>query len=295
MRRAKAALKRGAGAAGDVALAGARRLHRRHYNGLDYPPPAADVPRYTFAHPHTALRALLAAQHFRYLETLQSIRTYDEPLYAVPLTAADPREPSLVNDFLPGLDSAAIYAFIRERRPVRYVEIGSGNSTKFAARARTDGALATMLTSIDPHPRTEIDGLCDTVLRSPLERAPLEVFAQMQAGDVLFFDGSHSVFMGSDVTVFFLEVLPILAPGVLVGLHDIYLPYDYPQAPAERHYTEQYMLAAHLLAAPEVRVVLPAHYVMQVPALRSVVDGMWDRPGLREVARHGVAFWMQSV
>lgn len=173
--------------------------------------------------------------------------------------------------------------------------MGSGNSTKFAARAKADGALATTITSIDPHPRTEIDALCDTVLRIGLEHAPAEVFSVLRAGDVVFFDGSHSVFMGNDVAVFLLEVLPALAPGVLVGIHDVYLPFDYPAAYAKLHYTEQYVLAAYLLAEPAVEIVLPAQYVMTVPALRAVVDGMWQRPELEQIAHHGVAFWMQTT
>ncbi|MDX6718122.1 MAG: hypothetical protein QOJ63_376 [Solirubrobacteraceae bacterium] len=275
-------------------LRGAEKLHRRHYVGLDYPPGSGE-PRYTQAHPHPALHAALARHDARYLHALERIRSYDEALCGLELRARDALGPSLINDYLPGLDSAAIYAFIRDRSPARYVEVGSGNSTKFAARAKADAALATTITSIDPRPRTEIDALCDSVLRMPLEDANSDVFSVLEAGDVVFFDGSHSVFMGNDVAVFLLEVLPALAPGVLVGIHDVYLPFDYPQPYADLHYTEQYVLAAYLLAEPPVEIVLPAQYVLTVPSLRAVVDGMWDRPGLGEVAHHGVAFWMQTA
>ncbi len=272
----------------------ATRLYSRHYVGLDYPPNHGNEPRWTAAKPHRALCALLGDGEDRYVQALGLIRAHDGDLCSFPVRATDPREPSLINDYLPGLDTAAIYTFIRERKPAHYVEVGSGNSTKVAARAKRDGDLATLITSIDPYPRDEIDVLCDTVIRRPLEQAALERFSGLEAGDVVFFDGSHSVFMGNDVTVFFLEVLPALPAGVLVGIHDIYLPFDYPEPFAGRYYTEQYMLAAYLLGRPAVEVVLPAHYAMGTPALADVVAGMWDRPGLGDVQRHGVAFWLET-
>ena len=64
--------------------------------------------------------------------------------------------------------------------------------------------------------------------------------------------------MNSDATVFFLEILPRLPGGVLVGIHDVFLPYDYPRDYADRYYSEQYLLAAHLIAGnPALEPVLP--------------------------------------
>ncbi len=78
----------------------------------------------------------------------------------------------------------------------------------------------------------------------------------------MFVDGSHRVFTGSDATVFVLDLLPALAPGVLVGVHDVYLPDDYPPEVANRHYSEQYLLAALLLGQPAwLGLVLAAHFV----------------------------------
>ena len=229
---------------------------------------------------------MLASGEETYQAALETIAGYRDSFAAIPLHAEDPREPSWDNEWLPPLDSAALYSFTRSRSPALYVEVGSGNSTKFAARARIDGALETTIVSIDPDPRAEVDELCDRVLRMPLESADPAVFGELAEDDVLFVDGSHRTFMNSDATVFFLEVLPRLAEGVLVGVHDVFLPFDYPQEFADRYYSEQYLLAAYLLAGtPRLETVLPAYYAsrrMSPPPLKQGLEP------------HGHAFWFRT-
>ena len=96
------------------------------------------------------------------------------------------------------------------------------------------------------------------------------------------------------MTVFFLDVLPELPPGVLVGIHDIYLPFDYPPSAAAAYYSEQYLLAAYLLGGAEVSVTLPSQYVWK--RMRSDVDDLWTAmPALASVEHHGVAFWLTTI
>jgi hypothetical protein len=264
-----------------------------HYRiRLEYPTSASNSPRWD---PHPELERIIASGEATYQEALETITAFREPFAAISLHAEDPREPSWDNEWLPPLDSAALYAFIRSRSPALYMEVGSGNSTKFAARARRDGALETRIVSIDPEPRAEVDELCDRVLREPLEAADTTVFRDLADGDVLFVDGSHRTFMNSDATVFFLEVLPRLRGGVLVGVHDVFLPYDYPQEVADRYYSEQYLLAAHLLAGnPVLEPVLPAFYASRRLDLEPVADALgWARvhDGLDP---QGHAFWFRT-
>src|ERR1035438_7582905 len=136
-------------------------------------------------------------------------------------------EPCWVNKWLSGLDTFALYGFVATCNPAVYIEVGSGFSTKVVRRAIRDMGLATRLVSIAPSPRAEIDRLCDEVIRQPLEACDLSLFDRLGSGDIFFMDGSHRSFMNSDVTVFFLEILPRLQPGVLVHIHDIFLPLDY--------------------------------------------------------------------
>lgn len=220
---------------------------------------------------------------------------YAEDLSAIDRQPSEPGRPAWINGWQPGLDSAAIYCFLRSRAPRLYLEIGSGQSTSFASQAIRDGNLETKIVSIDPQPRSEIDALCDEVVRAPLETAGLDVFDRLVPGDVLFFDGSHRTFMNSDVTTFFLDVLPRVPAEVLVGVHDVYLPDDYPPDIAERYYSEQYMLAAMLLGAKgSIELVLPAHYVSRTPALAQRLDPLWTHAELGGVEQHGVAFWFVS-
>ena len=87
----------------------------------------------------------------------------------------------------------------------------------------------TKITSIDPYPRAEIDRLSQVIVRKPFESLKADqTLADLEAGDMLFIDNSHRVLPNSDATVFFLEWLPKLADGVIVQIHDIYLPWDYP-------------------------------------------------------------------
>jgi hypothetical protein len=162
----------------------------------------------------------------------------------------DAQSPGWNNGFLPGLDIVMLYAMMAKFKPATYIEIGSGNSTKVAFKAKKDLQLSSRIISIDPAPRAEIDALTDQVIRKPFEEVDLSVFSKLVAGDIVFVDNSHRMFPNSDATVFFLDVLPNLPEGVIVHVHDIYLPYDYPQFMCDRFYSEQYGLAAFLLANP---------------------------------------------
>jgi hypothetical protein len=261
---------------------------------IDYPPSVADVPRYGYGKPpHQRLVELFERDRARQLEALRTIAGFAGDLRRIELHASDPLEPSWINGWLPALDGAAIYSFIRLRAPRLFLEIGSGNSTLFADRARRDGALGSQIVSIDPQPRAEVDRVCDRVIRSPLEAVDLALLRELAAGDILYFDGSHRVFMNSDVAVFFLDILPELPAGVLVTIHDINLPNDYSPATAERYYSEQYMLAAYLLGGADVSIVLPAAHVSRGDAAH-LLDELWSYPELAGVERHGGLFWFET-
>ncbi len=118
------------------------------------------------------------------------------------------------------------------------------------------------ITSIDPEPRAGIDAICDDIVRQGLEQVDIGIFGELEPGDILFMDGSHRAFMNSDVTVFFVDVLPIIKPGVIIHIHDIGLPYDYTDDFKYWYWNEQYMLATYILAAPDrLEPILPTCYI----------------------------------
>lgn len=263
---------------------------------LDHP--VKPVPRYPYPRRgHEALNELLCASSADYAELLARFLGFREALSAIPAhPSANPHEPNWTNEWQPPLDGIALYCFLRLYKPRRYFEIGSGVSTQFVRRAVVDGGTSTVIVSVDPKPRARVDQLCDRVHRQPLEDIDLGIFDELEAGDVLFFDGTHRSFMNSDATVFFLELLPRLSAGILVGIHDIYLPFDYPDDIADRCYSEQYLLAVRLLAEGQAsHVVFPTALVaanpLTYPSLSEFKALLRDDTG---APLSGSSFWLRT-
>ena len=245
-------------------------------------------PRYA-AEPHAGLFRILNEGRERYANRLKAFARTAGDYGDVP---GDPQGvgPYWLNGFFSPLDAIALTGMIQEFRPALYVEIGSGNSTKFARRAVRLYSPKTRILSIDPEPRAEIDAICDEVIRKPLEAVDdLSVFDRLQRGDFLFVDNSHRCLMNSDVTVTFLDVLPRLRPGVIVHIHDIFLPWDYPQQWVERYYSEQYLLACYLLAGQRLRVELPNMFICRDKDLTPLLEPFW--PHVASPQRDGGSFW----
>lgn len=179
------------------------------------------------------------------------------------------------NTYYAGPDMASLYLLIRHLKPGKVVEIGCGSSTRITRQAIRDGGLATQIIAIDPYPRNDIAPFVDRFEQTRLEElADYSIFESLEAGDVLFVDSSHEVRVGNDVARIFCDIIPRLKPGVVLHFHDIFLPFDYPPADAERtpEWGEQYVLHAWLqnsgatilwpgrylqLCRPDVRAALP--------------------------------------
>lgn len=246
------------------------------------------------AHPH--LEFVVNANRDEYVKWLHTFAKYKTQLQSIQKMDAvqDANQPGWNNGFLPGLDIMALYVLLAELKPKRYVEIGSGNSTKVAHKAKKDLGLDMQIVSIDPFPRAEIDHLADQVIRTPFENLDNTFLKDLDENDVLFVDNSHRVFPNSDATVFFMEVLPELKKGVVVHIHDIYIPYDYPQFMCDRFYSEQYVLAAFLLANPHhYSTILPNYFISEDEELSHIIENMWNHPNLEDVERHGGSYWLR--
>jgi Methyltransferase domain len=164
------------------------------------------------------------------------------------------------------VDAETLYAMLRHLKPARLHELGSGASTHvihLAALANAEGGSPLEHTVFDPYPYTASPmGPVPGVSTHPIRTEDLDPvrFAALHAGDVLFVDTTHTVRTGGDVTHIFLEILPRLAPGVLIHIHDIFLPYEYPREwVVDRGYAwaEQYLLQAFLAFNHDFEVALP--------------------------------------
>jgi hypothetical protein len=174
------------------------------------------------------------------------------------------------NDFFGAGAAFTLHCMLRLHRPKRLIEVGSGFSSAVILDTNDrflDGELA--CTFIDPHPErlTSLLRPSDrdrtTVLAKPIQEVELALFDELADGDVLFVDSSHVAKVGSDVNRLVFEVFPRLRPGVLVHLHDIYYPFEYPRAwiYEGRAWNENYLLRAFLMYNPEFAIVLFNSYL----------------------------------
>lgn len=225
--------------------------------------------------------------------TIAGIARHAENLARIPRQQDGPLRPYWENDWFPPFDGAALYGPIAETRPRRLVEVGSGHSTRFARQAVADLGLPTRIVSIDPHPHTAVAGLCDETIVRRMEDMPADFWAGLAPDDIVFIDNSHRSFPGSGVTVFFAEVMPALPPGVIYGIHDIFLPHDYPTDWNGRFYNEQYLLMTYMLGGGgRDQVLLPVNWAAAQPQLHGLLSPLWNHAALfGQAGTGGGAYW----
>lgn len=180
----------------------------------------------------------------------------------------DPREYFYRNDQYPLLDAEFLHLALCHFRPSRMIEVGSGFSSLISAKVnRTILGGALEFSCIEPYPRQFlVDGVpgITQVIQRRVEDVDLAFFDRLGANDILFIDSSHISKTGSDVNYLFFEVLPRLRPGVLVHIHDIFLPDDYPKVwvlDQGRHWNEQYVVRAFLTHNSSWEIVFAAHFL----------------------------------
>jgi len=177
---------------------------------------------------------------------------------------------TIENDYFSSPDAEILTAVVELFKPKKILEIGSGNSTRCFRAALRELKLKAKIVSIDPNPRLEIEAFADEIIRLPLEEAKVEgKAAKLQAGDILFIDSSHEVKTGNDVVELFLNTIPRLKPGVLIHIHDIFLPYEYPKEWVLENrwpWNEQYLVQALLQGSSEFEVLWPGYYLQRTMA-----------------------------
>ena len=171
------------------------------------------------------------------------------------------------------VDAELLYSFVRSTRPKRIIEVGSGQSSvvislALHANGVEDPEYSCDFIVIDPFPSPSLGTLqnVSTIHELPVETLPIELFLKLHSGDILFIDSSHVLRTGNDVHFEYLHVIPALAPGVLIHIHDIFLPAEYPRewiVGRKRFWSEQYLLQAFLSYNSSFETVIAANFLHQ--------------------------------
>lgn len=196
-------------------------------------------------------------------------------------------------------DAECLYSLIRLKKPSRIIEIGSGFSTMMARVAieqnqRENPAYICRHVCIEPYEMQWLDAVDGIeVIRQKVEEVGTSLFRQLEADDILFIDSSHVIRPQSDVLTEYLGILPILSPGVLIHIHDIFTPYDYPDhwlIGETKFWNEQYLLEAFLSCNPQFEIILALNFLSHKHP-----DRLAEKfPMLREQDEPG-SFWIRKV
>jgi hypothetical protein len=199
------------------------------------------------------------------------------------------------NNWYGELDGEVLYAIVRDRKPARVVEVGAGFSTLViteALAANADEGSGCEHLCFDPNPTAQVGEAASRVKFAAVggEEIELGVFARLAADDILFIDTTHAVRPAGDVVRLLLEVLPTVAPGVVVHVHDFFRPYEYPLFLFEQglYWQEHYLLQAFLAFNSDFEVLVANHALLRAHEddVRSIVPRL--SPGL-----HGSALWLR--
>jgi hypothetical protein len=203
------------------------------------------------------------------VELCRDVFAHQERLELREEASDDPTEYFAQNGQYPPLDAWTLEAMLQRRQPQRMIEIGSGFSSLVTARVNRElygGGVH--FTCVEPYPRQflldGVPGITD-LIPAKVQDVPLETFAELGDGDILFVDTSHTVKTGGDVTWIFHEIIPRLAPGVLVHVHDAFLPGDYPE-PWVREgwgWNESYLLHSVLAFNSEFEIEFGTYFMAQ--------------------------------
>ena len=200
---------------------------------------------------------------------LLSKLNYGAELQKIPLTGTSNLKYYYQNGSFPTGDAELYYSIIRKFKPNKILEVGSGFSTLMAIEAieknkKEDPLYKHKLICIEPYEMPQLEKLNIELIRNKVEDIGEEYFHQLEKGDILFIDSSHIIRPGGDVNYLILKILPVLQPGVWVHFHDIFTPYEYPEAWLREEYrmwNEQFLLEAFLLGNNSYEIIISLNYL----------------------------------
>ena len=204
------------------------------------------------------------------------------------------------NFYFTGVDALYYYSFIRTKKPKRIIEIGQGFSTRIALAALTQNAsverMMPELITIDPYSRLTTQmptALRYSTIKQSLQETGRDIPGMLSAGDLLFVDSSHVFKFGSDVKFLFEFIYPCLDVGVILHIHDIFTPFDYPidwMTKEKRFWNEQYFLESFLSYNRNFRIEAAVHYLARDGAVDRLLSNRNLGPDV--VRREGASLYL---
>jgi hypothetical protein len=231
----------------------------------------------------------------RHLRLLDELFPYAQEISSYPSEEAKGSEFWFRNHSYQDLDAVLLYCMVRHFKPKRLIEVGCGFSSRIisiAARKNQAEGHPLNCVFIEPYPTDRIlrDKLAGPLLQKKIEDVPLTTFHELGAGDFLFIDTSHVIKAQNDCCYEYLEVIPSLQPGVIVHVHDIFTPYDYPEEWILQKlfaFNEQYALECLMSGNPALEVILPLHLLWREHA--AAVNRFFAGQSLKPAA-----FWLTT-
>lgn len=167
-------------------------------------------------------------------------------------------------------DAVSLFLILRKFQPKRIVEIGSGFSSAVIIDTNEKFFGGQIKTSfVEPFPDrlnwflSKSNNPNYKLYEQKVQDVPMSVFEELGENDFLLIDSSHVSKLGSDVNHLFFNVLPRLKKGVVVHVHDISYPFEYPSAwvKEKRFWNEAYLLRSFLTFNSHFEIVLFNGYI----------------------------------
>ena len=215
---------------------------------------------------------------------------------------AKPYEYYLSNEYFGPVDSEILYSMIRYFKPRRIIEIGSGFSTYCSAKAilrnySLDNNYNCELIAIEPYPKNILikgfPGL-KKLIPKEVQNVPITEFTKLKENDILFIDSSHVIKIGNDVQYEYLEIIPRLRKGVIIHIHDIYFPFDYPKRKIlidNIFWNEQYLLQAFLSFNNSFEVLWAGNFMNST--FPNLLENAFNSYRLK--SKITSSFWMRKI
>jgi hypothetical protein len=235
------------------------------------------------------------------LKLVAKLRPYAGELDSIPYTEDDGSPFWFSKEFIESFtdfDAAILYSLLRYLKPKHYIELGCGFSSYVSSHAlqcnHQQERIVCDAVYADPEPRLPMSQVLTygRLIQERVQDLPLELFAQLQTGDVLFIDTSHVLKIQSDVEHELVRILPSMASGVWIHIHDVFTPYDYPedwvQRPIRLSCNEQYAVECLLSGGDRYRIEIPLHCLVRdnLPAMKE----FFPRGRCQ-----GQSFWMRKI